>query len=720
MKPLVRLLMTLGVLLALTAGMTLTVIAQDLNPPAEPIEPGIQIEGMLDAEAPRATYAFEGSSGDMVTITLTSSEFDAYLALLASDGTVVAQNDDGAGRLNALITFTLPTDDTYTIIATSLRAYRSDNRFTATGSYMLTFELMDGDAAQNETVEDPDTTDEAAIEPEEIPLQTEPEPMPIAYGVAAEGSIDAGETAPFNFEAEEGDQVTITLESSDFDAYLFLRNAEGEILARDDDGGTDSNARINGFVIPATGVYTIIVDSFGNTIGINPGGGDFTLMLEQGIGGVIDEDDDSTNGDMRGEISYGDVVESRLTNAMISERVTFTGAAGDIITITMTSEDFDTYLLLLDPSGTEITRDDDSAGALNSRIGPFVLSEDGTYTIVANSYDGIFGGSPQFGSYLLRLDTAEITSIEYGETVEGELSSETIFAVYGFEGEAGTVVTTSLDTESFSVYMNLNGAGGAIDQQTFGGPDLLGPIVLPEDGRYLVTVSSYETFQPQAFTLTINTVTPQAILYDVPFSSEIPRGEAGIGARVYTFDGSEGDIINVLIQSEGPTDTRLTVTGPAGMVIGTDDDSGEGYDPELLGLVLYEDGTYAVLVEPYIPGDGGAFSVLVENAGVLALDATPQIVRVSDKQASSGLTFEGSAGETVRISARVLVNTQAQPLITVIQDGETLASNPIGDVERLILEFTVPADGRVQVIVEDLNFIGAVLEIALERVEPAP
>jgi hypothetical protein len=65
-------------------------------------------------------YTFEGEAGQRVTISLSSTDFDTYLALLGPDGEVIAQNDDIVpGNLNSELTVTLPTTGTYIVIANS-------------------------------------------------------------------------------------------------------------------------------------------------------------------------------------------------------------------------------------------------------------------------------------------------------------------------------------------------------------------------------------------------------------------------------------------------------------------------------------------------------------------------------------------------------------------------------------------------------------------------
>lgn len=68
------------------------------------------------------------------------------------------------------------------------------------------------------------------------------------------------------------------------------------------------------------------------------------------------------------------------------EPVTFNGSAGELLTISMSSVQGDTYLILRGPGGEVIERNDDGGGGLDSEIRGVELPEDGEYTIVATSY----------------------------------------------------------------------------------------------------------------------------------------------------------------------------------------------------------------------------------------------------------------------------------------------------------------------------------------------
>lgn len=71
------------------------------------------------------------------------------------------------------------------------------------------------------------------------------------------------DNSPFSaaqFYGGQGQTVHINLASPDFDSYLFLVNADGEVIAEDDNSGGNLNARIE-LELPEEGAYYVIVNS---------------------------------------------------------------------------------------------------------------------------------------------------------------------------------------------------------------------------------------------------------------------------------------------------------------------------------------------------------------------------------------------------------------------------------------------------------------------------
>ena len=82
--------------------------------------------------------------------------------------------------------------------------------------------------------------------------------------------------------------------------------------------------------------------------------------------------------------------DEQLNDDSFYETHTFNGQAGQQVSIQLTSSDFDTYLMLIDPDGQKIAENDDAQNSTNSAI-TVTLPSSGTYTVIANSYDNSSG-----------------------------------------------------------------------------------------------------------------------------------------------------------------------------------------------------------------------------------------------------------------------------------------------------------------------------------------
>jgi hypothetical protein len=106
---------------------------QPLGDPDPPKGGPMIIRGALRPGVPMNKHSVQLKQGRTYFIHLASNAFDAYLRLFNSRGVLLAQDDDSGGGLNALIRFTAPVTDKYTIVATSF-----GNR--GVGTYTLSIE----------------------------------------------------------------------------------------------------------------------------------------------------------------------------------------------------------------------------------------------------------------------------------------------------------------------------------------------------------------------------------------------------------------------------------------------------------------------------------------------------------------------------------------------------------------------------------------------------
>ncbi len=181
------------------------------------------------------SFTFAATAGTPYTITMNSTAFDAYLYLL-NGSTVLAYDDDSNGNNNAKIVYTPTTSGTLTIHAVSYSA-------NATGAYSVALSAPSS-CSSSTTV--------------------------IGAGASLGGTLATSDCRSsvrttsyydsFTFVATAGARYTITMNSTAFDAYLYLLNGS-TVVAYDDDSNGAANARIV-YTAPSSGTLTIHATSY--------------------------------------------------------------------------------------------------------------------------------------------------------------------------------------------------------------------------------------------------------------------------------------------------------------------------------------------------------------------------------------------------------------------------------------------------------------------------
>ena len=260
-----------------------------------------------------------------------------------------------------------------------------------------------------------------------LPAAAQTDAGTISVGDSVTGELTNDDPAhSYTLDAEAGQIVTITLTSEDFDTYLSLLDADGEELATNDDSN-GTNSAITAFELPEGDGYTIIAESYSNSRGNAGDTGEYSLSVsEQQVN----------------RIEYTQEVEGELTASTPSIDYLFSGEADDVVVISQTSDDFDSYLYLLDSNGNELTRNDDGGGNSNSLIGPFTLPSTGSFTVRAGSYSG--SGT---GSFTLTINQIDIAPIEFDEELEVTFTPADDAKYFTFEGTVGDIVTISADSD---------------------------------------------------------------------------------------------------------------------------------------------------------------------------------------------------------------------------------------------------------------------------------
>ncbi|MEO0409998.1 MAG: trypsin-like peptidase domain-containing protein [Cyanobacteria bacterium P01_A01_bin.135] len=176
-------------------------------------------------------YTIEMAAGDRLTVDMRSREFDPYLILIAPNGEDLAQDNDSAGGTDARLVAAAPVSGTYSILANS----RSPGE---TGRYELTVEATPATQAQ-------------------LLLKEEAVLGPGASVLPQDGSLYREHL----FSGRQGQMVTITLESREFDPYLILLGPNRQVIGQNDDFGTDKAKASLTLRLPETGTYRILANA---------------------------------------------------------------------------------------------------------------------------------------------------------------------------------------------------------------------------------------------------------------------------------------------------------------------------------------------------------------------------------------------------------------------------------------------------------------------------
>ena len=219
------------------------------------LRPNSTVEGTLSAEVPAQYYRFEAHQNDVISVNMErlSNNLDSLLIITDADGNELFEDDDGGeGQNSRIAEFLMPADGTYFLVAT--RFERGQGR--TTGRYQLRFE------SEGSPFDD-------------VP----PNILRLTSPITVSGSIDnVTPEVRYAFGGMEGARVTVALNRTggDLDPVLRLLNsAEGSLLT-DNNSGRNQNALIDGYTLPATGIYYIVVGAFNSEATT----GTYTLSFE--------------------------------------------------------------------------------------------------------------------------------------------------------------------------------------------------------------------------------------------------------------------------------------------------------------------------------------------------------------------------------------------------------------------------------------------------------
>lgn len=439
----------LGVLFAL-----LLAVTPALGQGGQDINVGDTVESTLDGGS--IDYVLSLESGEAVTISLASDDFDTLIEL-SFEGQLVAEDDDSGEGTNSVLSFIAPSTGDYTVTVTSFGGDQS-------GAFTLSITRF-------------------AVQAIEV-------------GSSIEGEITEPIAFTANLQEEQCITVQLAAPTQDFDPVLEVRDPEGNLLAEDDDGGEGRNSYL-AFCAPISGTYAIIASSY-----FGASAAPYLLDVSEATPFAFTGPDNE---------EYEGVAEGTLTADDV--RYTISLESGQTIVVDLQSDDFDTVVELVDANDGILESDDDTGFSSNSQ---FVYRSliTGTYTIVVRGFS-----SSATGAYTLRVaettpvissdgGTATTAVVERGNIGLGESITETATGPeesYTFSLVEETTIAVSLISEDFDAYLYLADTSGALLASDDDGGESVNSLIditLPA-GDYVIIVSRFGGSPTGAYTLTV-------------------------------------------------------------------------------------------------------------------------------------------------------------------------------------------------------------------------
>lgn len=338
------------------------------------LAPGQTVQGRLESGDPALTdrgrfrvYQVRAQAGLRYVVRMDAEEFDAYLTLARPVGGItdyMRYDDDGGEGTNARLRFSVPTTGTYFVVAQSLGS-------DGTGAFTLSMDTVQvrpaavRDVTLGQTVRGTLTESDAEYDDEDGFYQL------------------------FRFRGTAGQRVRVRMEAEDFPPVMEVGMMDGAAFIPLEDDGSGWGA-FTMATLPSTGTFFVRAGGYGT--------GDYSLTVEERVVQPIRAQPIARGRDAAGTLGSGD---AELDDGRWVDAYSFAGRAGETVTVTLRSEDFDAYLFLgrmENGAFQQLESNDDSGEGLDSRV-TFTVPADGEYVIQATSF-----GPGAEGGYVVRVE----------------------------------------------------------------------------------------------------------------------------------------------------------------------------------------------------------------------------------------------------------------------------------------------------------------------------
>ena len=358
----------------------------------------------------------------------------------------------------------------------------------------------------------------------------------LRVGTTVNGNLRAGEELWYSVRPTAAGMLIVET-SGDKDTYLELYDSSNNLIASDDDGGENYNARIS------------ILSEAGRTYLFK-----FRFLSE------------SESGPYSIRANMGTIAEMRLdtwvTRNYNSEEDHWfsvrSSAAG--LMIIETSGDLDTYLDVYTSSNNHIISDDDGGDNFNARVS-FFTEAGGTYLVKFRCV----GGSG-FGSYRIRANMGTVSELRLNTWVPRSLG---IGEDHWFNLRPSASGPLLIETSgNFDTYLRIYNSSNNIIFENNTKLEFFA-----EAGKtYFVKLSSPGGYESGSYNLRATA----SSISEMRLGSWVSGNIQGSESRWFNVRASAAGVI--IVETSGNTDTFLRAYNSSGNLIKEDDDSGVDYN----------------------------------------------------------------------------------------------------------------------------------------------
>ncbi|NQW62314.1 MAG: pre-peptidase C-terminal domain-containing protein [Deltaproteobacteria bacterium] len=416
--------------------------------------------------------------------------------------------------------------------------------------------------------------------------------------------------------------------------------------------------------------------------------------------------------ELSGTITVGDTTNSR---GAIEDAFVVDLTAGQSLKVELRSSEFDAFLSATGPDGATVAEDDDSLGGSNARIN-FTAVTAGRYRIAVSSFQ-----RGQSGDYTLRADVwvrkpLVVAKLELPARAQGALTDGDARRADGqwvkafrFNAKAADEIEARLTAQFDAYLILLSPTGETVAQADEGGGGTNAKLraSLPLSGEYTLLVSSAASGSGGDFTVELLGAEPASATPARPLTPGTMQ-RANMAAQVggtrvsdrYTLVSKGAQYLDARMSAEN-FDPLLSLVGPGGDLLATDDDSGGGTNARIR-YTLPAAGNYTLIASRFDAATGGDYLLSAELTQPPTVAALP--LRLGTQLRGAFTTgdvrpiqgtgfadlyrFEGRAGQMVTVA----VTSHAMPALRVTTpSGEQLPVPAVSATGEST--FTLPQTG---------------------------